>query len=74
MSVAADDDMIANLDLEQLAGANEVAGNLDVGLGRRGVAAGMVVEHDNGGGIGQYRETKHGQGCHEERVERADGY
>jgi len=35
--------VVEHLDLEQLTGADEVAGNLDVGLGRRRVAAGVIV-------------------------------
>lgn len=37
------DHMVKNLDLEELAGADEIAGDADVRLGRRGLAAGMVV-------------------------------
>ncbi len=35
--------MIEHLDLENLAGANQIPGHLDVGLARRRVPAGMIV-------------------------------
>jgi len=35
--------MIEHLDLEDLAGANQIARNFDVGLARRGIPAGMIV-------------------------------
>ena len=35
--------MVEHFDLEQLAGTNEVARHLDVGLARRRIAAGMIV-------------------------------
>ena len=39
----AHDDVVENFDFEKLARTNEVASDLDVRFGRRGVAARMVV-------------------------------
>jgi len=36
-------DMVEHLDLDQLAGTNQIASYLDIAFGRRGVAARMIV-------------------------------
>ena len=43
MPVHANDDMVEHFDLEQLPRADEVAGDFDVRLARRGITAGVVV-------------------------------
>ena len=45
--------MIEHVDLQQLPGADEIAGDLDVRLGGRGIAARMIVRDDNGRGVGR---------------------
>lgn len=47
MPAGADDDVIKNFDLHQLAGANQIASDLDVGLRRCGVATWVVVKNHN---------------------------
>ena len=46
MPAAADDDVIVHGDAERLAGADDLPSDGDVGLGRGGVARGMVVHED----------------------------
>lgn len=44
---SADDDVVEDLDLEELSGADQVAGGAEVRFARGGVARGVVVqEHD----------------------------
>ena len=50
MAGIAHDDVVENFDFEKLARSNEVASDLDVRFGRRGVAARMVVRNDDGSG------------------------
>lgn len=40
------DDVIQNLHFQQLADPDEVAGNLNVGLGRSGITAWMIVDEN----------------------------
>ncbi len=42
--------MIEHFNPEQLSGPDEVTGDIDVGLAQLGVAAGMVVDEDDGAG------------------------
>src|SRR5438445_11426392 len=44
------DDVVENFDFQKLTGSNEVASDLDVRFGRRGVAARMVVRNDDSSG------------------------
>src|SRR6185437_3518307 len=46
-AVAAEDDMVEHLDLEHLAGADEIARESHIGFGWRWVAAGMIVHEDD---------------------------
>ena len=55
----AEDDVVKHLNLEQLAGAHEVAGDADVRLGRRRVAAGMIVNQHHRRGIRRHGMPKH---------------
>ena len=74
MSAVADDDVIADFDFQQLAGANQIARDFDVRLRWRGLAAGMVVhEHDCRGGErdGNFEDLAR---MHEYRIERPDGH
>ncbi len=41
------DHVVKNLDLEELAGTDEVASDADIRLRRRGLPAGMVVHDDD---------------------------
>ncbi len=68
----ADNDVVEDFDFEKLAGADEVAGDSDVGLGGGGFAGGVVVhEHQRGGG-GHDGEAEHWQRVDQERVVGAD--
>ena len=59
MAGVADDYMVEDFDFQKLASADEVAGNFDVGLARRGFSARVVVhEHQRGGG-GHDGEAEH---------------
>lgn len=44
----AEDDVIENFDFHQLPGPNEVSGDFDVGLGRAGFTARVIVHQDDG--------------------------
>lgn len=44
MTVAADDDMVMHGDPERTRHGDDVAGHADVGLARRRIAAGMIVD------------------------------
>ena len=44
--------MVEYVYLQKLSGSNEVAGDLNVGLRRRGVAAGMIMHQHERGGVG----------------------
>jgi hypothetical protein len=51
MAVGGDDDMVVNLDFEVPRRLDQVAGQADVLLAGGGIAAGMVVDDDQGGGV-----------------------
>src|SRR5262249_7442970 len=73
LSRAADDDVVKDFNLEQLAGADEIAGDFDVGFAGSGVAAGMVVDEHDGGGVGCDGGFEHLARMHENGVECALG-
>ena len=74
MSAVPDDDVVADLDFEQLAGANQVARDFDVRLRWRRLAAGVVVhEHDCRGGERDSNFEDLAR-MHEYRIERPDGH
>src|SRR2546428_11496200 len=64
-------DMIKHFDLEQLTGADQVASDFDVGLGRSGVATGMIVGQNDRRGSGRNGALKNFARMDQERVERA---
>jgi hypothetical protein len=43
LGIGSNNDVVEELDLEELTGANEIAGHFDVRLGRRLIAAGMAM-------------------------------
>jgi len=47
-ALAADDDVVEDIDAEELASLHHLAGHLHVVLAGRGVAGGVVVHHDEG--------------------------
>jgi len=65
--------VVEHLDLEQVSGTDEIAGDADVGFGRGGIAAGMVVGEDDGMGTGGDGGTKDFAGVDEDLVEEAFG-
>lgn len=71
LGAAAQNDVVKNLDLQQLAGAHEIARDLDVGLARRRVAAGMVMDQHQGGGTFTDRRGKYFARVNEDGVESA---
>ena len=50
--------MVEHFDFQELAGAHEVAGDGNVGFGRGGVAAGVIVNENDGRGIGGHGVAK----------------
>jgi len=48
---SANDDVVEHFDPKQLSRSNEITRDFDVGLGRRRVAAGMIVDEHDGRGI-----------------------
>ena len=54
----ADDEVVEQLDIEQLAGRDNLDGEGDVGRRGRRVAGGMVVDGDDGGGLLAHRVAK----------------
>lgn len=65
--------MVEDLDLEQVPGADEVAGDTDVGFGGGGITAGMVVGEDEGVGAGGDGGAEDFAGVDEDLVEEAFG-
>ena len=65
--------MVEDVDLQQLPGADEVAGDGEVGLGGGGVAAGVVVDEDERGGVGGDGGAEDLAGVDEGGVEDAGG-
>jgi hypothetical protein len=72
MGWVADDYMVEHLDLEELPGADEVPGHLDVRLGGLGFPAWMVVHEDNGGGTGDHGGPEHLAGMDQDRIHGSD--
>lgn len=48
VALAADDDVVVDLDAERAGDVDDLARHLDVGVGRRRVARGVVVHQDDG--------------------------
>lgn len=69
----ADDDVVEDFDFEELAGADEFAGETDVAFGGHGVAAGVIVGEDDGRSIGDDGGAEDLPGMDEEGVEGAGG-
>ncbi len=59
MAGVANDYVVEDFDFQELASADEVAGNFDVGLARRGFSARVVVGQDEGGGGGHDGEAEY---------------
>ena len=53
MRRAAEDDVVQHFDLQQLAGAYEVARDLEVGLRGRGIAAGVIMDRSEERRVGK---------------------
>jgi len=51
--------VVENVNLQELAGPDEIAGDFDVGFGGRGIPAGMVVRENDGGSTLRYRQGEH---------------
>ena len=51
--------MVKHFDFQKLPGADEVAGNLDVGFARGRIAARMIVREHEGGGGGHDCKAEH---------------
>ena len=67
-----DDDVIEDFDLQKLASADEVAGDLDVGFARRGVSAGVVVHEDKRRCASHDGQTENADRVDKDRVVRAE--
>jgi len=65
--------MIEHFDLQQMSGADQVAGDADVGFGGSGVSGGMVVGEDDGVGSGGDGGAEDLAGMDEDLVEEAFG-
>jgi hypothetical protein len=65
--------VVEDLDLEEVPGADEVAGDADVGFGGGGITAGMVMGEDEGMGAGGDGWAEDFAGMDEDLVEEAFG-
>jgi len=74
MSRVADDDVVDELDPEDLPGPDQFAGDFDVAFGRLGLAAGMVMRPQDGGGGHRDGYPVHFPWMDEDAVHRADGH
>ena len=68
-----DDDMIEHFDFQKLSRTDQIAGHLDVGLGRLRFAAGMIMHQHNAVCGGDDGATKHFTSMHQQGVHRANG-
>src|SRR6185436_12821519 len=68
---APQNDMVEDINLQQLPGANQVARHFDVRVARGRVAAGMIVDDDEGGSIGRDGAAENLPRVNENGVERA---
>jgi hypothetical protein len=59
MPLRPDDDMVMHLDLEMFRSLDQVAGQVDVLPARRRIAARMVVDDDDRGGVEIERAAQH---------------
>lgn len=69
-----DDNVIEDFDLEKLTGSDEIAGDFDVGFGRRGFAARMIVGDDDGGCARHDCQAKHFTGMTEDCIHCPNGH
>jgi hypothetical protein len=67
------DDVVQQFDPEQLAGPVEITGDMEVGVGRLGLARGMVVHEDDSVGVGHDGGAEHFAGVGADRVQGPDG-
>ena len=73
MVLVADDNMVDQLDLQQLTGADEVARHLDVSFRRGAFTAGVIVDDHDLSRCGDNRTAEHLTRMHQNGVHRADG-
>ena len=66
------DHVVKNLDLEELAGADEVAGDADVRLGRSWFAAGMIMHNYDGMSTGDDCQSEDLARMHENGIHRSN--
>jgi hypothetical protein len=64
------DDVVKNFDLEELAGADEIAGDADVRLGRIWLTAGMIVHNYDGMSTGDDCQSEDLARMHENGIHR----
>ena len=69
----ADDNVVKHLNLQELAGPDEVSGYFDVGFRRSRISRGMVVRQDEGGGGANACQPKHLSRMHQECIQGARG-
>ena len=50
LNAPSQDNVIEHLDMQELARADEVAGDFDIGFARSRIAAGMIMHKDHSGG------------------------
>ena len=67
-----DNHVIKEFDFDELPGPNEIAGNFDIGLRRRGVAARMIMHDDNRRCTRDNRTSEDLTRMNEQRVHSAD--
>ena len=68
------DDVIKDFDLEKLTSSNEITSDFDVGFGRFGLSARMIVRDDDGGCACHDCQSKDFAGMTEDCIHRANGH
>jgi hypothetical protein len=68
------DDVVEDFDFKKLASSNEITGDFDVGLGRFGLSARMVMRDYDGGGTRHDSQTEYFAGMTEDRIHRSNGH
>lgn len=63
--------MVDHFDFEKLTGADDVARGPDVGFGRGRIAAGMIMDQNDGGGVCGDSASEHFARVHEDLVQNA---
>ena len=74
MAGVADDDVVENFHLQQLPGADEVTGDLDVGFRGVGKAARVVMKQNEGAGPGSHRGPEDFTRRNKNGVHRTNGH